>query len=337
MRQYGAIDFRSRLSAIKWALAATVIIMAVKFLAWYHSGSHAILSDALESFINLATSIFTYYSLVYASRLRDADHPYGHGKIEYLSVGVEGVLIFGTGIFIIASSIQHLVQPVALEDIDLGLALTAFSSLAMFSLSRFLIRRGKELGALPLMADGKHYRADAITSVGIIAGLFIYKLTGWVWVDPVLAIVLSLHIMFSGAGLIRESIDRLLDKADMETIEKLVTSLQKYRAESWIDIHNLRLQKFGHYLHVDGHLTLPFYLSLEEVHDQIKHLENALNRDFNHQIELFIHTDPCQKIPCRICKVGDCPFRVQAFERTLPWTTENLMRNRKHEIEESQT
>jgi len=334
MRKSGPVDFRSRLTAIKWALGATLVIMGIKFLAWYHSGSQAILSDALESFINLATSIFTFYSLVYASRLRDTDHPYGHGKFEYLSVGVEGVLIFGTGIFIIAASVGHLIQPEPFQDVDLGLLLTAFSSLAMFMLSRYLIRKGEVLGAPSLKADGKHFRADAITSVGIIVGLTLYKLTGWAWVDPLLAIVLALHIMVSGASLVKESIDRLLDKADMETIEKLVSTLQKYRADSWIDIHNLRLQRFGHYLHVDGHLTMPFYLSLEDVHEQIKQLERALNRDFNHQVEVFIHTDPCQKIPCRICKVADCPFREKPFERTLEWTTENLMRNKKHEIEE---
>ncbi|MBK7888280.1 MAG: cation transporter [Bacteroidetes bacterium] len=294
--------------------------MFVKFLAWYSSGSQAILSDALESLINIATSIFTLYSLIYASKLKDQDHPYGHGKVEYLTVGFEGALIFGTGIFIIYQSILDLIQPAPLKDVDLGLILTAVSAIAMWYTGAFLRRKGDEFQSLSLKADGQHFRTDALTSIGLLAGLLLFKLTGWIWVDPLLAILLALHIMFSGFQLIKESIDRLLDKADITTIEKLSHSLQLYRNDAWIDVHNLRLQKFGHYLHVDCHLTLPFYYTLDEVHRHIKILESDLNRDFNNHVELFVHTDPCQQIPCNICSVHDCSYRKAEFVKKLTGT-----------------
>ncbi|MBK9321230.1 MAG: cation transporter [Bacteroidetes bacterium] len=306
--------------------------MFVKFLAWYSSGSQAILSDALESLINIATSIFTLYSLIYASKLKDQDHPYGHGKVEYLTVGFEGALIFGTGIFIIYQSILDLIQPSPLKDVDLGLILTAVSAIAMWYTGAFLRRKGDEFQSLSLKADGQHFRTDALTSIGLLAGLLLFKLTGWIWVDPLLAILLALHIMFSGFQLIKESIDRLLDKADITTIEKLSQSLQLYRNDAWIDVHNLRLQKFGHYLHVDCHLTLPFYYTLDEVHRHIKILESDLNRDFNNHVELFVHTDPCQQIPCNICSVHDCSYRKAEFVKKIDWNTHNLMQNKKHKL-----
>lgn len=332
MRKNAPINIRSKLSAIKRVLVFSILIMGVKFLAWHFSGSQAILSDALESLINIATSLFTLYSLMYASKLKDKDHPYGHGKVEYLTVGFEGALILGTGVFIIYQSIQNLIVPAPIKDVETGLMLTGISALAMWYSGYFLRKKGEELQSLSLMADGLHFRTDALTSIGLLGGLFLFKLSGWIWIDPVLAILLALHIMYSGFHLLKESIDRLLDKADFETIEKLTKSLQLYRNEAWIDIHNLRLQKFGHYLHVDCHLTLPFYYSLEQVHHHIKLLENDLNRDFNNHVELFVHTDPCQKIPCTICAVKDCAYREADHITQIEWNTHNLLQNKKHTI-----
>lgn len=333
MSRKSAIDIRARVKAMRLVLLLSVLVMLVKLAAWYFSGSKAVLSDALESLINIATSLVTLYSLVYSARLRDNDHPYGHGKIEYLAVGFEGALITATGVFIIINSIGHILTPEPLDNIDIGLILTALSTVSMWAIGNYLQRRGKALNALPLVADGKHFAADAVTSGGIIVGLVLYKLTGWVYIDPLLAILLAFHIMFSGYKLVRESVDRLMDKADKETIQNLVNALSRYRNSSWIDIHNLRLQRFGHYLHVDCHLTLPFYLTLEQVHEEIKSLESALNRDFNNHVELFVHTDPCQQLPCEICAVSTCSYRKLAQRGKVEWNADNLMLNRKHSFE----
>ena len=142
----------------------------------------------------------------------------------------------------------------------------------------------------------------------------------------------TINQMAYGIKLLRESINHLLDKADMITIENITTSLQQYREDSWIDIHNLRLQKFGHYLHVDCHLTLPFYYPLDKVHEHTKKLEYVLNLDVENHVEVFVHTDPCMEIPCNICSVKDCPFRRMPHVSQVKWTSENLMLNKKHQL-----
>lgn len=333
MRTSQPIEIRPKVAAIRLVLVLTVAIMGVKFLAYVLSGSQAILSDALESFINIATSSFTLFSLLYGSRLRDEDHPYGHGKVEYFAVAVEGVLIFGTGAFIIYHAFPYFFEPRPIRNVDLGMWLTLVSVVAMWAMSVFLMRRGRRLDSMSLKADAVHLRSDALTSVGLIAGLVLYRITGWFWIDPMLAVLLALHIMFSGYKLVREGSDRLMDKTDFATIDRLVKFLQKERTPAWIDIHNLRLQKFGQYLHVDCHLTLPFFYTLEQAHHEVKALEKKINREFNHHVELFVHTDPCQQLPCNLCQLSDCHFRKDAWLRNVEWTSDNLMKNRKHRLE----
>ncbi len=326
-------NIRSKVFAVRLVLVFSVIIMAIKFVAYKVTMSNAVLSDALESLINIATSSFTLYSIYYSSKLRDHDHPYGHGKIEYLAVGFEGALIIGTGVYILFKSGYNLIHPNTLDNVDEGILLTAISGIAMYFIGTYMKRKGKELNSLPLIADGQHFHVDTLTSVGLIVGLGLYHLTGLAWIDPVLAIVLAIHIMMSGYKLTKESIDRLLDKADVVSIENITSSLQKNRHANWIDVHNLRSQKFGHYLHVDCHLTLPFYLTLEKVHEEVKLLETELNRDFNHSVELFVHADPCnEELPCDICSVNNCAFRIKPFVKSVEWTKANLIVNKKHKL-----
>lgn len=337
MRKNNKVDIRSKVSAVKWVILLSFLIMLLKFTAWHFSGSQAILSDALESFINIATSVFTLYSLLYASRLKDNDHPYGHGKIEYLAVGFEGALIFGAGIYIIYCAVLHIIHPAPLQQVDVGIVLTAVAAAAMWWIGRFLRKKGQQLKSMPLAADGAHFHADAITSFGLLLGLLLYRLTEWLWIDPLLAISLAIYIMVSGYKLLKASIDHLLDKADLDAIRKITGTLQQRRHPAWIDVHNLRLQKFGHYLHVDCHLTMPFYYTLEEVHHQIKMLESELNSDFHNHVELFVHTDPCMQQPCNICSVADCAYRKRDFRRTIEWTPDILMENKKHRLPDVET
>ena len=326
-------SFRTKVNAISIVLVLSILIMLVKFVAYYVTKSNALLSDALESFINIATSSFTLYSIYYSAKLKDHDHPYGHGKIEYLAVGFEGALILGTGVYILYEAFNHFIHPEPLQNVDLGIMITASTGLFMYFIGSFLKKKGRELDSITLVADGEHFHLDTITSVALIVGLVLYHLTNLPWIDPLLAVLLAVHIMMSGYKLTKESIDRLLDKADFDTIQNVVNSLNKNRKHNWIDIHNLRMQRFGNTIHIDCHLTLPFYYSLSKVHDEIKNLESDLNKDFQHEVELFVHTDPCdEEFPCKLCSVDNCEFRKFEYQENIQWNIKNLMANKKHQL-----
>jgi cation diffusion facilitator family transporter len=314
-------------------LTLGIVVMLIKLYAFIITGSNAILSDAMESFVNIAASGFALYSVIFSSKLKDSDHPYGHGKMEFVAVGFEGALIFCTGIFIVIKSVMNLFTAEEIVEVDLGIITTAASGVILFLMGKYLNVKAEKLHADVLKAEGKHYMLDSLTTAAIIAGLLIYRFTGYYWIDSALAILLSFHIMSSGFKMTRQSMDSLLDRADMEMINKIAAIMQSNRRASWIDVHNLRLQKFGHYLHVDCHLTLPFYATLDEVHDEVKHLENILNNNFDNKIELFVHTDPCMQKPCNICRVNDPKFRLKDFQKEIVWTSSNIMENKRHHLE----
>ncbi len=307
--------------------------MLIKFAAYFITLSNAILSDALESLVNIAATSFALFSVQYGSKNKDNDHPYGHGKIEYVAAGFEGALIFATGVFIILRSINSLMYGVIVNHIDYGLLLIATSSIMLYFMGTFLKREGSRLNSFTLKADGQHLLVDAITSVGIVVGLILYHITGWLWIDSALAILLALHILVNGFRIVKISLDHLMDKADPEVVNRISIVLENIKRNTWIDIHNMRIQKFGELLHVDCHMTLPYYETLDNVHDEIKALEAELNSTFNNKVEVFVHTDPCQQIPCKICPVHDCKSRKHLFEKRIVWNTENLTLNQKHFIE----
>ncbi|MEP7170625.1 MAG: cation diffusion facilitator family transporter [Bacteroidota bacterium] len=323
---------RGKIFSLRLMLTLGIVVMLIKLYAFIITGSNAILSDALESFVNIAASGFALYSVYYSAKLKDSDHPYGHGKMEFVAVGFEGALIFSTGIFIVIKSVMNLFTKHEIVEIDLGITITAASGVILFFMGNYLKAKAKKLNAEVLEAEGKHFLIDSLTSAAIITGLIIYRFTNYYWIDSVLAILLSFHIMYSGYKITKQSMDTLLDKADMTVINKIAGIMQTNRRVSWIDVHNLRVQKFGHYLHVDCHLTLPFYETLEEVHNEVKIMEDILNDNFDNKIELFVHTDPCLIIPCNICKVKDCNYRLNDFQKEIVWTSTNIMENKKHRL-----
>lgn len=323
---------RQKISALRIVLFMGIFVLMVKFTAYAFTGSNAILSDALESLINIAASGFALFSVIYGSRLKDTSHPYGHGKMETVAVGFEGAMILLTGIFIIIKSIISLATGSTIREVDLGIYITAFSAIMLAGMSIMLKRKGEKLKSDVLLADGKHLQTDVFTSLALIAGLLVFKFTGYAWIDSILAMALALHIIFSGYSLLRKSLDDLMDKADPELIEKIAGVLEKERNSRWIDIHHLKVQKYGSSLHVDCHVTMPFYLSLEEVHDEIKNLEKTFNRHFGHKVEVSVHTDPCMQKSCAICHVADCSFRQDVFQKHITWNSSNLVTNRKHSV-----
>jgi cation diffusion facilitator family transporter len=318
---------------IMWlVLSIGMLIMAVKFFAWHITGSNAILTDALESIINVVAGIFALISVYYAAQPRDEDHPYGHGKIEYLSAGFEGGLILIAGLSIIAKAIYGFFHPVKLSAIDTGVYLSAGAGLLNYIMGLFLVRRGEKLHSMTLIADGKHLISDTISSIGLVVGLLVIWFTQLYWLDNVISILLGLFILYTGYKLVRQSLSSLLDRADYQKLEQLISIFNKHRRPQWIDIHNLRVLKYGSQLHVDAHLTLPWYLTLEQAHDEVVELQRIIKENMEGDIEFFIHADPCLTLSCPVCSMQDCKVRQAPYTRTIEWTIDNLLPDQKHKL-----
>lgn len=311
---------------------AGFLIMMVKFLAWYITGSTAILTDALESIINVLAAGFALYSINFSRIPKDENHPYGHGKIEFLSAGFEGGLIILAGISMLVKGVWDFVNQETLESLSLGIYLTAGSSIANLVLSIFLKRSARELNSLALSADADHLITDVYSSVALIAGLIVISFTGWYWLDPLVALVFASFILFTGYKLIRTSLAGLLDEADYELIEELVDVLNRERRDKWIDIHNLRVQKYGERIHVDCHVTMPWYYNLEETHREVDAIDELVNHHMGAKVEFFIHVDPCKPSSCPICKIEDCRVRQHPFEKQINWKMKNILPNKRHGV-----
>ncbi len=314
------------------SLAVSAGLVALKFWAWRLTNSQVVLSDALESIVNIVTSGFALWSVWLASLPRDQNHPYGHGKVEHLSVGLEGALIFGAGLFIVVGAGESLVQPHKVGRLDWGIGVLAFTAVVNLVVGWWLVRAGRRLHSMALEGDGKHLYIDALSSIVGVASLFGVALTGWLWLDSAAALLLGVFITWQGGRMLRRAVGGLLDETDPDTVAELVETLEKHRRPRWIDVHNLRVQMYGPDLHVDAHVSLPYYLSLTESHAEISAIELLVRHQGpGQQVELFLHADPCEPPrQCAYCQVLDCPVRQRPFLALIPWTADIVMRNERH-------
>lgn len=312
------------------AVLVGLVLMAIKFGAYFLTHSNAILTDALESIVNVIAGSFALYSLWLAAHPRDENHPYGHGKVEFISAGVEGALISIAGLIIFGKSIYNFIYPQEIYQLDYGVAIVAAAGVVNFGLGWFLVKKGKEHRSITLQADGKHLMSDGWSSFGLVIGLGIILLTGINWIDNVVAMLFGCVIMYSGIKLVRSSVAGIMDEADIELMKELVQILNLNRRENWIDIHNLRIIKYGSNLHIDAHVTLPYYLNLQEVHDELEAIDHIVTGYFGEHTEFFLHPDPCIPSSCPICIKTDCKVRRHELTHREEWTLENVMKNKKH-------
>jgi cation diffusion facilitator family transporter len=325
-------SMQGKVRIMRLMLIFSTLLLILKFYAWYITGSNAILTDALESIVNVVAGAFAFFSMVYASRPRDEDHPYGHGKIEFISAGFEGALIFLAGGFIIYKAVLGYLNPHDIPKADIGAYLTAFSGLCNFFMGYFLVSRGKKQHSALMVANGRHLLSDMVTSAGLVVGLIVIYFTQLSWIDNTVAIIFGLWIIYTGYDLMRESLGNLLDEQDQEKIDQLITILNKNRRDNWIDMHNLRILKYGSGLHVDAHITLPWYLSLEQAHDEVAAVETLVRKEIGAEMEFFIHADPCLPKSCVICSVPNCKERKSPQVKKLEWTKRNMLPDAKHTI-----
>ncbi len=313
------------------SLAIGALLLILKFGAWWLTNSNAILTDALESIINIVAGIFALYSFYIALKPKDEDHPYGHGKIEFISAGFEGALILIAGLVILYKSTWDSFHEHDVYRLDWGLILTAITGSVNFILGMILIKRGKDIKSITLEASGRHLRADAYSSIGLLFGLGIVMITQMDILDNIIAIVFGVIIIMTGYGLLRRSIAGIMDETDAELLKEFVVEIEQHRKEDWIDMHNVRMIKYGSNLHLDCHLTLPWYYDTRKSHAVMKDFEDTVKGLSEQPIELFVHVDPCEPISCRICQKKNCKERLEDARNRIEWTVGNITANQKHQ------
>ena len=312
----------------------STLLMIVKFIAYYFTYSSAILTDALESIINVVASGFAFYAIYVASQPRDMNHPYGHGKIEFFSAGLEGVLIILASIFIIFHSIQNFVHPMPMSNLPLGLGIIISGVIINWFLGYYVERSGIKNNSPTLIADGQHLKLDAQSGIILILAVGLVVVTKQEWMDGAASVLFASFMAWSGIKILRKSIGGLMDERDEETLEKVVEILKFHKRAEWIDLHNLRIQQYGADIHIDCHLTLPRYFDLDTVHENVHEFEDILGKEFAGHVEIFIHADPCLPLCCHYCQVQDCPVRQSPVTKTVEWNKLNLSLNQKHFLEE---
>jgi cation diffusion facilitator family transporter len=323
---------QQNLNVQKWVAVVSVILLVVKVIAYYATHSVAILTDALESIVNVVAGFIGLFSLYIAAKPRDTDHPYGHGKAEFISAAIEGTMIGTAGAIILYKAIQHLIHPVALHKIDLGILLVATTAVINFIVGYFCLRTGRKNDSAALIASGKHLQTDTWSTAGIIAGLALLYFTGFNWIDSAVACIFGCFIVFTGYRIVRSSLAGIMDEADEKLLGRMVELLNTHRRENWVDLHNLRVIKYGSVLHLDCHLTVPWFLNVHDAHKEIDALSDLIKKEFGESLELFVHSDGCLPFSCRICNKANCQERKNNFEQKVTWTLENISSNKKHEL-----
>lgn len=321
---------RSNLRLQRTIAIASSFLLIAKFWAYYLTNSVAVLTDALESIVNVVAGFIGLYSLYVAAKPRDVDHPYGHGKAEFVSAAMEGTMVLSAGVLIVYSAVNNIIKPVPIHKLDVGIYLIAGTAVVNWLLGFFSLQQGKKNDSLALMAGGRHLQTDTYSTAAIIAGLVLISVTGFTWIDGAVAIGFGLFIIYTGYKILRVSLAGIMDEADMDLLEKMVDVLEKARRDNWVDLHNLRVIKYGNVLHMDCHLTVPWYLNVHQAHEEIDELKKRVRANFGESLELFAHSDGCLYFQCPICKKEDCPVRQHPFEGVMDWNLDNALQNKKH-------
>jgi cation diffusion facilitator family transporter len=323
---------QQNLKVQKWVAVISLLILGVKFIAYYSTHSVSILTDALESIVNVSAGFIGLYSLYIAAKPKDMDHPYGHGKAEFLSAAIEGTMIVSAGAIILYKAIQSLIHPAGLRKIDYGIILVAATAIVNFALGYFCLQIGKKNNSEALMASGKHLKTDTWSTIGIIAGLVLLYFTGYKWIDSIVAILFGVLIMYTGYNILRRSIAGIMDEADVKLLTRMVQVLNANRRENWVDLHNLRVIRYGNVLHMDCHLTVPWYINVHDAHREIDALADLIRKEFGDSFEMFVHSDGCLPFSCRICNKEICTERKNNFAQRIEWTLENISKDKKHQL-----
>lgn len=277
--------------AMRLSLAAGFLMLVIKVGAYVLTGSAAVLGDAAESVVHVAAVMFASFSLGLRHKPADEDHPYGHSKIAFFSAGVEGALIFLAALYIIFEAVRRWLEHVPPSNLNEGLALTALTIVINAALGGYLVRTGKKAGSLILEANGKHVLTDVWTSLGAIVGLGLVALTGWHGWDPLCGLIMAANIIWTGSGLMRQSVGGLMDTADPTLNTALEGTLRQETAKHGIQFHALRHRDAGEMHYVEVHLLFPDDILLRDAHRMATEIERGVQESMKCPVLITTHLE----------------------------------------------
>ncbi|MBP1861118.1 cation diffusion facilitator family transporter [Rhizobium herbae] len=274
-----------------WGIPLAVLVLGLKMLAWWLTGSVALLSDGLESIVNVVAAIVAFVVIGYAAKPADAGHPFGHYKAEYLSAVIEGVLIVVAALLIVWEAVPAILEPRLMEAPVIGLGINVLAGIVNALWAYTLIRAGRALRSPALAADGHHILSDVVTSIGVLIGLVLAIATGYAVLDPLLAVLVAFNILYQGWKVISRSVDGLMDKAVPAEEEDAIKQAIAANATGSLGVHDLKTREAGSAIFVDFHMVVPAAMPVGDAHDICDRLEDAI-REVNPGAKIAIHVEP---------------------------------------------
>jgi len=316
----------------QWITVLAIVLLVAKLFAYFITNSVAILSDALESTVNVVAGFIGLYSLHIAAQPKDFHHPNGHGKAEFISAAIEGSLIIASALVILQQAVIKFIHQQPIQQLNTGIIITICTATLNFVAGIYCRSVGIKNQSAVLKATAAHLITDGISTVAITVGLSVVYLTHLYWIDKAVALLAGILILVNGYKIVRKSLAGIMDEVDVKLLQKVVNLLNEHRRENWIDLHNLRVIKYGNALHIDCHLTMPWYLNLQEAHEEVDYLRNIIESAFGDSVEMFVHADACITLSCSICNKQTCAERERPYHERVVWTLENIVTNKKHQL-----
>lgn len=282
----------SRTMRAAWgSLVVALVALGLKFAAWWVTGSVAFYSDALETIINVVAALAALVALRISAVPADADHPYGHQKAEYFSAVIEGMLVLGAAAAILHEAYGAWQHPAVPDSPLLGMVINGAASLLNGVWAAYLIRSGRAWRSPAILASGRHVLTDVWTSAGVLAGFALVPLTGWLWLDPALAGIVALNIIWAGLGMVRDSVGALMDRAVDPEVLRGIRQVIATRAEGALEAHDLRTRASGQVTFIEFHLVVPARMAVEDAHEICDRLEEALREEVGSSV-VTVHVEP---------------------------------------------
>ena len=319
------------LRSARLSVLGSFIVLGLKVFAYSRTGSTAILSDGLESIVNVIASIMALFVTKAVQAPADEEHPYGHGKLEYFSSAFEGGLVVFAAIAIAFGALRALVVVEPLSSLNQGLLLIGVAGVINLALGLHLLKVGRVHQSTALQASGKHVLSDVWSTIAVFAGLLLVQVTGWQWLDPGVALVVAAMLFREGFLIVRHAAGALIDEMEPGTLKAVSDALEKSRIPGIIDIHNLKIIRSGKFHHIDAHVVVPRFWNVEEAHHQIEKFEQAFLKAYPFEAEVAFHTDPCEPRHCASCALGDCTLRSTELKQPRDFTATRIIKGPRQE------